>query len=184
MKKRLSYKLKIFILLGIVILFLLGMFVMGFQVMALRNDKLIDDLSAQTLELEILKREQQSVLQGQKDLAELEKASYPPERLFSNDTNLVNEIQQLESEASTYGLSLNIAISGSTKTAVKLKGTKGELYIIPYVATLRGDFNNVMKFIQSMEHMSSVTHANQISLSTNLEEGTVATINSEFYLKK
>jgi hypothetical protein len=104
--------------------------------------------------------------------------------LFSNDTNLVFEIQQLESDAEAYGLNLSIAISGSTKTAVKLKGTKGELYIIPYVATVRGDFNQVMKFIQSMEHMSSVTHVNRLNLATNAEDGTVAIINAEFYLKK
>ena len=182
--KKLTYKYKIIILLAVIILFLIGMFVMGFQVMALRNGTLTGELSQQSLELEILKREQQSVQQGLKDLATLEKSSYPPGGLFSNETNLVYQIQKMESAAELYNIKLSMGISGSSKTAVKAKGVKGELYIIPYIATVNGEFTDIMRFIQAMEHITFITHTNTVTLDTNVETGTTAKFNSEFYIKK
>ncbi len=182
--KRMSYLKKIIILSTFLVLFTGAMFYFVYGFMDQRNENRASQLSQKSLELEVLKREQISFEQGLKDLALLEKATYPPEELFSRDTKLVKEIQQLESVAQLYDLTLSIAISGSTQTAVKIKGTKAELYAIPYVLSLTGDFGNTMLFIQAMEHLPFVTNAKTVSITTSPAEGTTTTINAEFYIKK
>ena len=182
--KKLTYRIKIIIIASALAVFLLAMFLYGFGVMAGRNESIKNTLAQKNIELEILKREQQSFEQGLKDLAELEKASYPPEGLFSNDIHLVSQIQQLEAEAKIYGLAMTIAISGSTETAIKLKNTKNELFSIPYTVTLQGGFDDTLKFIQAMEQLPFVTHVNGISVKTSSTEDPTTIIKADFFIKK
>lgn len=182
--KKLNFKFKIFILIGLLVILIGGMFLFGFGIMAGRNQRLTDKLAQKTLELEVLKREQESFEQGKIDLAALDKASYPPEELFSSDTKLVKEIQQLESVAQLYSVGLITSISGTAEAAEKVQGTKGDLFIVPYTLTLTGDFDNVMLFIQAMEHLPFVTKVQQLTISTSGEVGSSTIVAAEFYIKK
>src|SRR6476469_3710710 len=126
--KSLTNKTKVILVIAGFIVFALFMFLYGYGILGGRNQASTDAVTAKKSELEVLLREQKSFEQGKKDLAELEKTSYPPEELFSSDTKLVKEIQQLESAAQLYSLDLNIGINGSTKVATKVPGTTSELF--------------------------------------------------------
>lgn len=182
--KRLNYRTKIFIITALLALLIGGMFLFGYGVMAARNQAITDKLGGKNLELEILRREQESFERGKIDLAALEKASYPPEELFSRDTKLVKEIQQLESAAQLHNLALTISISGTSQAAVKVAGTRGELFVVPYTLTLKGDFANTLLFIQEMEHLPFVTRAKEIAVTTAEGEGSTTIVSAEFYIKK
>ncbi len=182
--KQLTYKTKIFLAIGFLVVFIGGMFLFGYGIIASRNQIITDKLSEKTLEWEVLKREQESFEKGKVDLAVLEKASYPPEELFSRDTKLVKEIQQLESAAQLHGLELVISISGTVESAIKAAGTRGELFVVPYTLTLTGDFAKSLMFIQNMEHLPFVTRAREINITSNPDTGSSTVISADFFIKK
>jgi hypothetical protein len=184
MIKKLNYKLKIIIVSVALLAFIFGMFLYGYAIMGDKNQGIADTMAQKSLEWEVLKREQQSVQQGKIDLAILDKAAFPPEQLFIDDTKLVKEIQILETTAEQYNLKLNISISGTSKTAAKVKGTKAELFNIPYSMTLKGDFANTMQYIQALEHLPFVTHVKRIQVGTDPEEGAITLINADFFIRK
>lgn len=181
--KGLSGKFKIISLIVGFALFILVMFLFGYGIMGDRNQSLAEDVSQRRLELEVLLREQRNFEQGKKDLAKLEEAMYPPDELFSRDTKLVKEIQQLEAAAQAYNLGMKISISGTTKTATKVATTTGELFSIPYTLTLEGAFSDTLMFMQTMEKLPFVTHGKEVSVSVGAENKSITVIASEFYIK-
>lgn len=184
MMKGMTSKLKIIILAVVFVLFAAGMYIFGYGVMANRNQLLADSIAKSNVELEVLQREQKSFEQGKKDLAILEKSQYPPDDLFSRDTKVVKEIQQLEAAAQKYGLELKIDVSGSVKAALPAKGTVSELFAIPYTITLDGSAESMLLFMQALERMPFVTHANTFSISVTNTEAATGKITSEFYIRK
>lgn len=183
-KMGMNNKVKIIILAIAFVLFAVGMNLFGFAVMGNNNEDLSNAISERNVELEVLQREQKSFEQGKIDLAILEKSDFPPEELFSRDTKVVKEIQQLESAAQLYGLELTISVSGSVKDAKPLPGTNSGLFVIPYTITLEGNPNNILMFIQASERMSFITHIKGLNMSVRTEDMTTAVIRSEFYIKK
>lgn len=181
---QLTYKLKIILLLLAFAVFAVLMFFFGYAIMAGRNQSIADTVAQRRLELEVLQREQISFEQGKKDLAELENVLYQPDDLFSSDTRVVKEIQQLESTAQRFGVDLALSVAGTAAKAKKVEGTASELYAVPYTITLTGTFDNTLLFMQTAERLPFITHAKDISVS--VIEGTEArtVISSEFYLKK
>ncbi len=182
--KGINSKTRIILLLVVFVLFAAGMFFFGYGIMAGRNQVTADAVAARRVELEVLQREQKSFEQGKKDIAQLKESSYPPEELFSSDTKVVKEIQKLEEAAQRYNLELDITVTGTTKTALKVTGTTGELYAVPYTITLNGDFNNILLFMQTAERLPFITHTKILSVTVAAEDGSRTVITSEFYLKK
>lgn len=160
------------------------MMLYGYGILSERNQSLADAAAQQSRELEVLEREQKSFDQGKKDLEVLQTSAHPPGSLFSSDTNLVAEIQQLEQLAARYSVDMNISVSGTTDTAEKVPGSVGEIYLIPYTLTLDGGFEDILLFMQSLEKMPFVTHVNNVALSVGAENVTRATVGSEFYITK
>lgn len=177
-------KTKVIILIAGFIIFVILMFLFGYGIMGDRNQNIADALTQRRVELEVLQREQKTFEQGKKDLAELEEAQYPPDDLFSRDTKLVKEIQQLEAAAQLYNLNLQISISGTTKTAVKVPNTTGEIFAIPYTITLTGSFSDASLFMQVMERLPFVTHAKMVNVTVGAKDESRTVINSEFFIKK
>lgn len=182
--KGIANKTKIIIVVAVFIIFATVMFLFGYGIMAGRNQATADLIASKKTELESLKREQKSFEEGKKDLAQLKDSVYPPEELFSSDTKVVKEIQQLEATALRYDLELRISVSGNTKTALKVPGTIGELYAIPYTISLDGEFRNILKFMQTAERLPFITHAKSVSVNVTSKDETNTSITSEFYIKK
>ena len=182
--KGLTNKVKIILVSAVFILFAAGMFLFGYGIMAGRNQSSADIIAQRRVELESLKREQQSFEQGKKDLAQLDASAHPPAELFSRDTKVVKEIQQLESTAQRYDLELKISVTGTAKTAVPVVGTSGELFAVPYTISLDGDFGNILKFMQTAERLPFITHAKSLTFNAIGPDESHASISSEFYIKK
>lgn len=182
--KGIANKTKIIVVVVLFILFAVGMFLFGYGIMASRNQVIADQIAERKIELESLKKEQRSFEEGKKDLAQLKDSLHPPEELFSSDTKVVKEIQQLEATALRYDLELRISVSGDAKTAVKVPGTSGELYAIPYTISLDGEFGNILKFMQTVERLPFITHAKAVSVNATSKDETNTSITSEFYIKK
>jgi hypothetical protein len=182
--KGINSKTKIILVVALFVIFAAGMFFFGYGILAGSNQANADIVAQKRIELEVLEREQKSFEQGKKDLADLASSSYPPDELFSRDTKVVKEIQQLEAAAQRYSLDLSIAVTGSTKTAVKVPNTSGDLYAVPYTITLDGPITNVLQFMQTAERMPFITHAKDVAISVGLAEKTTTVISSEFYVKK
>lgn len=182
--KGITSKIKIIALVSLFVLFAAVMYFFGYGIMANRNQVLTDTIAKRNVDLEVLQREQKSFEQGKKDLAVLEKSTYPPDELFSSDTKVVKEIQLMESSAQRFGVELNITVTGSTKDADKVQGVGSELYAIPYTLTLNGSFENILMFMQAAERMPFVTHVNNLSVTVSAGDKSRATIASEFYIKK
>ena len=172
----------ILVIIGFAI-FAVFMFWLGYSILGSRTQSIADSITQRRIELGLLQREQKSFEEGKKDLAELNKSAYPPEDLFSRDTKVVKEIQQLESTAQKFGLEMSLSVSGTAESAVKVEGTAGELYAVPYTLTLTGPASNALLFMQSAEHLPFVTHVKDISISS-VAEKTHTTISSVFYIKK
>jgi len=179
-----SYKYKIIVAGIAFVLFALGMFMYGYNILDGRNEALADAAMQRAAELEMLRREQKSFEQGKRDLANLERRTLPPEELFSRDTKVVKEIRALEEIAARFGLTFKLSIAGSTKSAVLVPGAASELYVIPYTATLEGSYDELNNYLQEAEHLPFATHTTKVALSA-LEGGNVrAILSSEFYIKK
>ncbi len=184
MKQKLSNKIKIIITVSAFAVFALMMYLFGFGIMANKNQVISDSLAQRNIELEVLRREQKSFEQGKIDLAIIDKSQYPPDELFSRDTKVVKEIQQLESAAQRYGLDLKISVSGSVKDAKPVEGTSSGLFVIPYTITVEGSPNNILMFMQATERMPFITHVKGFSIGVQSEDVTSAIFRSEFYIKK
>jgi len=181
---KLSNKYKIIIAIVLFAIFGIGMFMYGYGILEQRNQILATAATERQAEYELLKREQKSFEQGQKDLADLARRPFPPADFFSKDTKVVKEIKILEDLASRFGVMLSLSITGTTKTALLAPGTLSEVYLIPYTATIEGSFENLIQYMQETEHLPFVTHTKMITASA-IENGAVrAILNSEFYIKK
>lgn len=176
-------KTKIILLVVGFIMFSGLMYWFGYGVIGTRTQVFSDAINTKKVELEVLQREQKSFEEGKKDLAEVAKSAYPPSELFSNDTKVVKEIQQLEATAQKYSLDMTLSVSGTAEEAVKVPGTAGDLYSIPYTISLAGPFQSAMQFMQIAEHLPFISHVKQLTVSASSKD-TRTVITSEFYIKK
>ncbi len=182
--KQFSYKYKIIIAVVLFVLLALGMFIYGYKILDQRNQVMSDAAMERESEYALLKTEQTSFEQGQKDLETLAKKEIPPDELFSKDTKVVKEIKALEDLAAANSVSFSLSISGTSKTAIKTVGSASDVYTVPYTATLRGSFDDVMRYMQKSEHLPFVTHTTSFNINSD-EGGLVkAILNSVFFIKK
>lgn len=179
----LNYKTKTILIIVGFILFAVGMVWFGFGIIGNKNQATADEIAKKRIELGLLEKEQKSLEQGKKDLAQLASSTYPPENLFSKDTRVVNEIQRLEEASKQAGVELNISVTGTQKTAEKVKGVSSDLITIPYTITLNGSFANELTFMQYMEHMPFITHADDITIIVSSADKTKMLIRSKFFIK-
>lgn len=184
MKLVLTSRIKLFLVIIAFAVFSAVMFLYGYDIVDGRNQARLDLVNQKRLELEILQREQKNFTQGKTDIKDLSEKTFPPQDLFSKDTKVVKEIRVLEELASRYSLDLEIDVAGSSKTATKVSGVSSELYLVPYTVIVEGAFNNILKYVDAVEHATFINQTKAIQI-TSLDIGpTRAEFNSEFYLKK
>lgn len=181
---KIQAKTKIILILVGFLIFTVCMFWFGYSIIGNKNKAASDSIATRRVELEVLQREQKSFEQGKIDLSELAKSAFPPDELFSRDTKVVKEIQQMESIAQKYSLDMTLEVNGNVTTAIKVPGTAGELYAIPYNVTLVGAFSNALLFMQAAERLPFITHAKDVSVIVGAADKSNTIITSEFYLKK
>ncbi len=181
--KGLTYKYKIYALSAAVGAAALVFFLFIYSWMNSRNQVLSDAVAVKNQEYAEVLAEQQSYELGKKDLVALQSKPLQPGDLFSQDTKVVKEIKTLETLADSLGVDFTLEVSGTIKTAPKLKTATGQLYAVSYTVILEGPFDKVVNFIESTEHLNFVTQTKALSLGVMEEGGVRATLSSEFYIK-
>ncbi len=177
-------RIKLFIVIVAFAVFAALMFSYGYGIIENRNQGRLDLVNQKNLEYEVLLKEQKNFEQGKKDIEALNSKAFPPQDLFSKDTKVVKEIRDLEEYANRYDLEMELKVSGTSKTAIKVPGVTSELLLFPYTVTVTGAFNNIMQYIEAVEHATFITQTKAVDF-TSLESGlTRAELSSEFYLKK
>ncbi len=182
--RKLSARTKLFIVISVFALFASGMFMYGYGIMESRNQVRLDFVNQKNLELEVLLKEQKNSEQAKQDLELLSQKVFPPQELFSKDTKVVKEIQDLEELADRYNLELNLRVAGTSKNALKVPGVSSDLVLVPYVVTVVGAYNNILQYVEAVEHTTFVTQVRSVDITASLEGDTRAEFSSEFYLKK
>lgn len=178
-----TFRLKIYVVVGAFIVLALAMFLLVFKSLQSRNAVLSADVADKRQSLEQLLQEQRSFEQGIQDLENLKTRPFQPENLFSRDTRVVKEIQILEDLSKIYSLDMVLQISGTAKEAQKVKSTS-ELLSVPYTMEITGPFDKVLAFLDSSENLSFISPVKTLNI-TALEDGGVkATLTADFYLKK
>lgn len=180
---KLNSRIKLFALIIGFAIFAGFMFGYGYSILENKNQARIDEVNAKSLELEVLRREQQNFEQGKRDLATLDEKTYPPQDLFSKDTRVVKEIRELEALANRYSLDFELQVAGTSATAPKAVGVSANLLQVPYSVTVTGGFNNIIKYIEATEHTTFINQALALTIAAVNDGKTSAVINSQFYLK-
>lgn len=181
---KLTARVKLFIVIFSFAAFAALMFAYGYAIIENRNQGRLDLVNQKNLELEVLRKEQTNFEQGKKDIEALASKAFPPQELFSKDTKVVKEIRDLEEFAARYSLEMNLAVSGTSKTAVKVPGVTSDLLLVPYVVTVTGAFNNIMQYIEAVEHSTFITQTKAIDITAIAGGLSRAELSSEFYLRK
>jgi Tfp pilus assembly protein PilO len=131
----------------------------------------------------VLKAQDASYRQSQKDLKDMAAQQYQPDNFFSQDITLVKEIEELEALGQTSGVTLTLnGISGTINTVPKAKA-QGELFTVPYSISVSGPYNKVVDFIETLENLDFITPLGTLSLSSS--GGTVsASMSASFYIRR
>lgn len=179
--KNLSFKYKIYILLGAWLVIVVAFTAYIFDYVDKKNQAEVEGIVAKKKDLLELQAEQRSYQQGITDLELLSKKEVLPSNFFSSDTSLVNEIKTLENLAEVNNLKITITIGGTANTLPKAK-TSSDLLVAPYSLNLTGNYLSVLNFIRSAENLSFITQFKNVNIQNSGPE-TSASINSVFYIK-
>jgi Tfp pilus assembly protein PilO len=178
-----KYKSKIYLITLIFFALAAIMFLFVYPSLHSRNARLAASVASQRQILEQLLQEQRSFAQGKKDIETLKTKPIQPGELFSADTRVVKEIKTLEDLSKTYGLDMNLQVSGTAKDAQKVKSSNQLLYV-PYSLSVEGPFDKVLAFLDSAENLSFITPVKTMSISAQKEGIVKTTLTADFYLKK
>lgn len=181
--KKTSYKNKIILLSGILVLAIAGLFGYFFNLLDKSNAAVVDKILIQKKELLELQAEQRNFELSKQDLNLLASRPYKPDNFFSQDITLVKEIKELEGFASATKVDLTLSVAGTIDTAVKAK-TVGEIYQIPYTIQVKGRFANIVAFLKTLEKTDYVTHLTSVNVNTVSSSEVNAVFTGLFYIKK
>jgi Tfp pilus assembly protein PilO len=181
---KLNYLYKIYIASGLFLVVVGVLFGYAFPWAHAQNEAIAARLVEKSIEYKALEVEQRSFQAGQRDLAELAKKDVKPSDLFSQDIRLVTEIETLEFLASKGDLDMTLQISGTVTDAKKVPQSIANIFLIPYTMTVIGDYGNLMKFMEEVEHTPFVTQVNAIVITAVSGSEVRATLNGSFYIKK
>ncbi len=131
-----------------------------------------------------LQSEQLSYEAGKKDLAELEELPKKPADLFSQDVRLVKEIQTLETLAKNASLTMTFSIAGTSSEAKKAPKSIANIYFVPYILNVTGSYQNIVQFMDQVEHVPFVTHFQEISLTALEKDQVRGSFVGNFFIKK
>ncbi len=181
---KLNYLYKIYIASALFLIVAGILFAYAFPWAHGQNEAIADRLATKSIEYKALEVEQRSFEAGQRDLAELAKKDVKPADLFSQDVRLVTEIETLESLASKGDLDMTLQISGTVTDAKKVPQSIANIFLIPYTMTVIGDYGNLMKFLEEVEHTPFVTQVNAVAITAIDKSELRATLSGSFYIKK
>ncbi len=161
-----------------------AMFLYFFKFLDEANQQTLNVMSDQMQNLAVLKSENENYKRAQSDLALLAQETYQPDNFFSHDITLVNEIKTLEDLSAQLNLKMQLAgVSGTINTAPKAT-TKTPMAVIPYSIALSGNLQQVVNFIESLEHLSFITNVTSVSIATGVSGQVNASLAANFYLLK
>lgn len=161
-----------------------SMFGYFFGIFSKSNQGLASTITSKTQELALLEAEQQSYKQAKTELDKLKHERYQPERFFSKDVTLADEIRTIERVAGDLNLEITInGLRGTLKDHQKAK-TKTELYMVPFTLNVVGSFEDVVTFIETLENLHFITNVSTVSVNTASNSEVNAALVANFYLKK
>lgn len=182
--KNFSAKNKIIILLLVWLVLSAVMFFYFFKLMDNSNSTTLASMAQERKDLVVLQNQDNSYKQAQTDIKTLSEKSPQPEDFFTKDIAFVSEVQTLESLADKYNVKMQISgISGTVGTLPKAN-TVTALAMMPYGASINGDFFQVMEFLDNFEHLKFITNINSLSMNAADKNNVTMSFGSNFYLRK
>lgn len=167
-----------------VFIVLLGLaFVYGFPWLSSLNRAKLEEILASKKVVIELKQEQANVEQAKKDLQDLSSKVRVPEEFFSKDITLVDDLRILEAKAKESAVDMTLSVSGTLNTAVKAK-TASELYSVPFSVQLKGDFKDVVAYMDFLEHFGTLFTVRSVSMLGGTSDVVTANLVGNFYLRK
>lgn len=130
-----------------------------------------------------LRQEQRNIELAQQDLRDLALKNHQPEDFFSKDTALVSDLSMLEAQARNLHIDFTLNVSGTLNTAVKAK-TSSELYIVPFSVQLSGSFNDILAYLDFLEHAPTVFTARSVTVTAAAKGLVSVSLVGNFYLRK
>jgi Tfp pilus assembly protein PilO len=181
---QLSYQYRIYIAAAIFAVFAVVVVVFGYGFFDSRNEALAEQAAVTKQAYENAQAEQKSYEQGKRDLATLEKKDLKPLELFSQDVTVVDKIADLEAKAKAEQISFTLQVSGTRSDAAPLPGTISSLLIVPYTMNVAGSYEQVLRFLERVEHVNFATSVKGITISAQKGNQVRALITAEFYIQK
>jgi Tfp pilus assembly protein PilO len=161
-----------------------SMFGYFFSLLNKSNKELTSQITAKSRELQLLEAEQQSYKQAKTELDKLKRERYQPERFFSKDAALVDEIRTIEKVAGDLNLDITInGLRGTLKEHTKAN-TQSEVYVVPFSMNVVGTFADTVTFMETLENLHFITNVNTVSVNAGSAGQVNAALVSNFYLKK
>lgn len=133
-----------------------------------------NQLRAQAASLETMK----------KDIDALKQQQVQPSDFFSTDLHLVNEIKQLETDASKSNVKTSIVIPGSADKAEVLKGSTAGLLVIPYTLKVTGDFPSLVTFLSYMQNNFFISPVTGINITADQDKSLNTSVFASFFIRK
>ena len=137
-------------------------------------------------ELEKLRATTRELQRLQEDLDAINQQPVGPEDFFTHDETLVREIQHVEKLAQETGNEIKIDISGTADKALQIQSSS-TLFQVPYTVTLKGRFDNLVRFMDLMENSYFVSPVSGFNIAINpaATDSTITTsIFSSFFIHK
>lgn len=182
-----SYQNKI---VGTVCLFVVGtllLFAYGFQWLDSLQASQLEQILTQKKSVLELRQQQQNIQLAKKDLKQVSDEKIAPDDLFSTDETLVEEISQIESQASKLNLALTLSVAGTVAQASKAQVTS-DLVTIPFSMQVQGSFGHVVQFMDALEHAGFVLTVRSINVTSTSSASDADAVTSSlagvFYLRK
>jgi|GEM_PF-2338283 len=182
-----NYRVKIITGITGIVLMCAGLFFFVYPMFGRSNDALALQLDERKKEYENLNSEKKSIEQGQRDLDNLAKRPLQPKDFFSSDQTLVSEVRVLETIASQHELKLELRVAGTVDSAVPVPTTSSGLISVTYGMELTGKHNDIIAFLDALEHVPFVTHVSTIQMQAVVVEKQVhnvrAILSADFFVK-
>jgi hypothetical protein len=181
---KISAKSKIYIFLVLWLLVAGSFFGYVINIFKKGNKVLESSVSDKQGTLQSLEVQQKGYLQGKEDIDKVAEQSIQPDDLFSKDVSLVGEIQTLESLAKVYNVTMKLGGLNGTIQSISTVKLNNSLYVVPASIIVTGNLDNVVAFLDHVEHLPFATKINTINIAAMEDRSISLTFSINFYLKQ
>lgn len=160
-----------------------GLFFFGFGFFDSRTASTKQELVSVQSQFYKLQAEEQGVKLAKQDLENIKQRQLQPDDFFKKDTTLVDQVVNLENLSKKYNLTFQLGLSGTVNSGVAVPGNTS-LVRIPFSISLNGKFIDVLRFLESFEHMSYIAHADNLNITAAGQGNVGATMGAGFFIRK